>query len=111
MRTQILTLICLAGLALPVSIMAMGDEYPEHNENVVIADKTILASGTIKSIASDRMSLRIFHNPIAALGWPAMNMPFEVADHELVSSLHAGDKVNFEFVQKEGKNVIVKISR
>ncbi len=40
-----------------------------------------------------------------------MNMPFEVVDHELTHSLEVGDKVNFEFIQKEGKNIIVRMKK
>lgn len=109
MRRTIFTLVCVAGLVSPVSVVAMGDEY--HDRQATVVEQTISASGTVKSIASDHMSLRIFHNPISALNWPAMNMPFDVADPELVSSLRVGDKINFDFVQKEGSNVIVKIRR
>jgi Cu/Ag efflux protein CusF len=65
----------------------------------------------VKSIAENHESLRIFHDPIPSLGWPSMNMPFEVVDHELTHSLEVGDKVNFEFVQKEGKSIIVKMKK
>jgi Cu/Ag efflux protein CusF len=96
-------------LAFP--LFSMGDEHHDHQKSAVIAEQTIHASGTVKSIAENHESLRIFHDPIPSLGWPSMNMPFEVVDHELTHSLEVGDKVNFEFVQKEGKSIIVKMKK
>jgi len=96
-------------LVLP--LFSMGDEHHEHQKSAVIAEQTIHASGTVKSIADNHESLRIFHNPIPSLGWPSMNMPFEVVDHELTHPLEVGDKVDFEFIQKEDKNIIVRIHK
>lgn len=90
---------------------AMGDEHHDHPRNGVVTEKTVRASGTVKSIAQNHETLRIFHDPIPELKWPAMNMQFEVIDHELTHPLEAGDRVNFEFVQKEGKNIIIKMAK
>jgi Cu/Ag efflux protein CusF len=38
-------------------------------------------------------------------------MAFEVSDHELTHPLEVGDRVNFEFIQKEGKNIIVRMKK
>jgi len=96
-------------LALP--LFSMGDEHHDHQKSAVIAEQTIHASGTVKSIAENHESVRIFHNPIPSLGWPSMNMPFDVVDHELTHPLEVGDKVDFEFIQKEDKNVIVRMHK
>jgi len=95
--------------ALP--LFSMGDEHRDHQKSAVIVENTIHASGTVKSIADNHESLRIFHDPIPALNWPAMNMPFDVVDHELTHPLEVGDKVNFEFIQKESKNIIVRMKK
>lgn len=86
-------------------------EHIHEMASVNTEQKSVTATGTVKSIAYDQMSLRIFHDPIPALKWPAMNMPFEVMDHDLTHSIGAGDRVSFEFIQKEGKNIIIKISK
>lgn len=98
-------------LGLSPAASAMGDEHLEHASSRIITEAVIHASGTVKSIAQNHESLRIFHDPISVLKWPAMNMQFEVIDHELTHPLEVGDKVDFEFVQKEGKNIIVKIKK
>lgn len=86
-------------------------EHIHEMASVNTEQKSVTASGTVKSIAHDQMSLRIFHDPIPVLKWPAMNMPFEVTDHALVQPIEVGDRVSFEFIQKEGKNIIIKISK
>ena len=93
------------------SAFAMGDEHRDHQQHSMVSEKTIHASGTVKSLAPNHESLRIFHDPIPELKWPAMNMPFEVIDHELTHPLEVGDRVNFEFVQKEGKHIIVRMKK
>jgi len=92
-------------------LMAMGDEHHDHSPSANISSKTIHASGTVKSIAANHESLRIFHDPIVELKWPSMNMQFEVIDHDLTHPLEVGDRVNFEFIQKDGKNIILKMAK
>lgn len=108
---QFISVMLMAILGTVSPAMAMGDEHHDHSQNGVVAEKTVRASGTVKSIAQNHESIRIFHNPIPELKWPAMNMEFDVIDHDLTHPLEVGDKVNFEFVQKEGKNIIIKIKK
>jgi len=93
------------------NVLGMGDEYHVHPSNAAVSEQTIHASGMVKSIADNHESIRIFHDPIPSLGWPSMNMPFEVVDHGLTHSLEVGDRVDFEFIQKEGKNSIVRMHK
>lgn len=93
------------------SLFGMGDEPHDHPSASTNGMQTIKASGTVKSILDNHESVRIFHDPIPELKWPAMNMPFEVVDHALTHPLEVGDKVNFEFIQKEGKNTIVRMEK
>jgi Cu(I)/Ag(I) efflux system protein CusF len=112
MKIKILSAVYIGVLA--VSPMAWGMDMGEHHShpsNTVMSEQTIHASGTVKSIADNHESLRIFHNPIPELGWSSMVMPFNVIDHELTHPLNVGDKVDFEFIQKDGKNVIVRMKK
>lgn len=95
-------------------LFGMGDE--PHDAHVYappaeIARQVYSGTGKVKSIAEDHMSLRIFHDPIPELKWPAMNMTFDVVDHDLTHPLEAGDTVRFEFIRKDGKQIITKISK
>lgn len=97
--------------ALVMTASLNGQEHHHETATVNTEENLISASGIVKSIAEDHRELRIFHDPIPALKWPAMNMPFEVRDQVLLSPIEVGKRVNFEFVQQEGKNIIIKISQ
>lgn len=112
MKAKILSIVSI-GL-MTVSPMVWGMEMGEHHShpsNTIMSEQTIHASGTVKSIADNHESLRIFHNPIPELGWSSMVMPFDVIDSELTHLLNVGDRVDFEFIQKDGKNVIVRMKK
>ncbi len=101
-------------LVFTLTVSAMGTEAVEDNtcgSPAETTERAYRATGKIKSIAEDHMSLRIFHDPIPELKWPAMNMTFDVMDHDLTHPLEVGDSVRFEFIQKEGKQIITKISK
>jgi Cu/Ag efflux protein CusF len=136
MKTKILSAVCFTALTLSPAIwgmdmnmsksmnmehpngMDMGQDmkmgHKQHNHSsssTTVSTVTIHASGTVKSISQDHTMIRIFHDPIPELKWPAMNMEFEVIDHDLTHPLESGDRVKFEFIQKDGKNVIMKMSK
>lgn len=111
MKTKWLNASLLVALLGGSTAFAMGDEHRDHRQHSMVSEQTIHASGTVKSLAPNHESLRIFHDPIPELKWPAMNMPFEVIDHELTHPLEVGDRVNFEFVQKDGKHIIVRMKK
>lgn len=100
-------------MAFSSTLFAMGDEHSSHGHSTsaTISRQAIEATGTVKSIASNHESIRIFHDPIPSLKWPAMNMEFTVKDHDLTHALEVGDKVKFEFIPSESGNVIVKIAK
>lgn len=70
---------------------------------------THTATGVVKKVepAIGRITLR--HDPIAALGWPAMTMPFNVKDRKILAPLKPEQKVEFEFVQQGSAAVITAI--
>lgn len=111
MKTKFLgALVCLI-MGSGSTVFAMGDEHRDHQQHSMVSEKTIHATGTVKSLAQNHETLRIFHDPIPELKWPSMNMAFEVSDHELTHPLSIGDRVDFEFIQKEGKNIIVRMKK
>lgn len=111
MKTRLMSALVCMVLGSGGAVFAMGDEHHSHQEHSVVSEKTIHATGTVKALSENHESLRIFHNPIPELKWPAMNMPFDVIDHELTHPLSVGDKVEFDFIQKEGKNIIVRMKK
>jgi len=56
--------------------------------------------GTLDEIYEDG-SVSISHQPIKALGWPAMTMDFEVANSSLTGGIKPGSRIDFEIVERE----------
>lgn len=99
-----------------VGVLSMTGYAQEHDHHDMagmesMETQTFHATGKIKSIAEDHSSIRVFHDPIPELKWPAMTMPFQIADHEMVHGLQNGDKISFDFIRKDGKEIIIKIER
>jgi Cu/Ag efflux protein CusF len=51
--------------------------------------------GMIRSVNVKAMTVRIAHEPMPALKWPAMTMDFKVADPQLLANAKVGAKVRF----------------
>lgn len=67
--------------------------------------------GVLKAVNAKDGKVQIAHEPIAALGWPAMTMWFALRD-SLPMEIKADAAVRFEMIQDEKKQwVIVRIGR
>jgi Cu/Ag efflux protein CusF len=55
----------------------------------------IQATGVVKAVDPKAGTVTIAHQPISAIGWPAMTMPFKVADPALLDKLVAGSRIRF----------------
>ncbi|WP_027484254.1 copper-binding protein [Rhodanobacter sp. OR87] len=55
--------------------------------------------GVVKAVDTVKGIITLQHEAIAAIGWPAMTMPFKVAAPELLTRVKLGDKVQFTFRQ------------
>jgi Cu/Ag efflux protein CusF len=63
---------------------------------------THTATGVVKKVEPGVARITLHHDPIAALGWPSMTMPFSVRDRKILASVRPEQKVQFEFVQAPG---------
>ena len=72
------------------------------------ASQTYETTGVIEAI--DAGSVTFSHQPVAALGWPAMTMAFHVADPALVQGYKRGDMVRFAFDQPNDDPTLRRIS-
>lgn len=86
----------LLGLALPV---IADDAHHRHNHNPNTASPSgwVSAEGNIRELAPADQRITIYHKPVPALNWPAMEMDFRLADPALVDGLSIGDPVHFQF--------------
>lgn len=65
--------------------------------------------GTIEGIEPKAITLS--HQPVPAIGWPAMTMSFQLADPALVRSFKRGDRVRFAFDQPPAGSTLRRIAR
>jgi len=63
--------------------------------------------GVIEQLRGD--SITLSHEPVPAIGWPAMTMTFKLSSVTLAKGMKVGDHVSFGFVQKPDGPVIQKI--
>jgi Cu(I)/Ag(I) efflux system membrane fusion protein len=73
------------------------------------AAAAIAARGRV--VAVDAGMITVTHEPIAALGWPAMTMPFRLARPQLAAGLGAGDAIRFDLRPQDGEYLIVALER
>jgi len=71
----------------------------------------ISATGVVRQVKPEAGKVKISHEPIAALGWPAMTMDFRVKDKAILEGIGAGDKVTFQLGKDARGMVITGIQR
>ena len=64
--------------------------------------------GTV--VEFDTGSITLEHEPVPALKWPSMTMPFKLADAALVKGLKTGQVVQFSFVKQGDDWVMTQVS-
>lgn len=101
----------LLATLLIMSAQAMATEHDHSSHATVQKADTIETSGIVKAIVKEQNMIRIFHDPIPQLRWPAMNMAFEISDPAVIEGVSEGDRVTFQFTRNGSKNTIVKLSR
>lgn len=84
-----------AALALVGQASAQGADHTGHAGHASVAPAAVEGVGVVKAIDVKNASITIAHDPIPALKWPAMTMPFKVADPALLKGVQPGAKVRF----------------
>ncbi|MDR2788842.1 MAG: copper-binding protein [Candidatus Accumulibacter sp.] len=95
-----------AALALALAPPALAQHNHDHGSHAPAkarAAQTPIASGQgiVKEIDPEKQRLTLQHGPIAALGWPAMTMPFAIANPALLQGLKAGDEIEFDLKDEQ----------
>ena len=91
-------LLAVAALGVSASgAQAHGQDHSDHaGPAAPAAAGSVEGTGVIKKIDAKTGSVTIAHDPIKALNWPAMTMPFKVADKALLAKVKVGAKVRFD---------------
>jgi len=66
-------------------------------------------TAVVKAIDPANSKVKLAHEPIKSLNWPAMTMNFSVKDPALFEKLTVGKKVEVEFVQQGSTSVITGV--
>lgn len=75
------------------------------------ATKTGKGTGVITEIDAKSGTVTIKHQPIAALGWPAMTMGFKATPASLLKDLKVGQKIGFDAKQGSGLPEITAVRK
>ncbi len=89
------------------------------NTNTVIADhgydgmdttKAVAVVGVINAVDVENHKINISHEPVKAIGWPAMKMDFKVMKGIGLKHVKAGEKVDFKITKgKDGIFMVVDL--
>ncbi|WP_440993697.1 efflux RND transporter periplasmic adaptor subunit [Cysteiniphilum litorale] len=66
--------------------------------------------GVVQKIDKEKHVIILSHEPIKALNWPAMTMPFSVSNKVDLDELKPSERIHFEFEKQANDYVITKIS-
>lgn len=99
-----LALPLLAALALSAPAMAQDHGgHAGHAAPAAAAAKTVEGIGVVKAIDPKAGTITIAHEPIKALSWGSMVMPFKVSDPAFLKTAKVGSKVRF---QLKGQQIV-----
>ena len=66
----------------------------------------VSATGVVRQVKPEAGKVKISHDPIPALDWPAMTMDFRVKDKTVLQGIGPGSKVRFE-LEKDAKGLAI----
>ena len=67
------------------------------------------ATGVVKSVNAEKGTVRIDHQAVSSMNWPAMSMTFKAKDKKMLQAVKPGAKVEFDFEQHGKDYVITKV--
>lgn len=95
MKKSLITAFALA--AFGISAVPAYAEDARHPKSE--AQKSYAAKGEVVAVDKASGKVKLKHEAIAELAWPAMTMFFAVADKAQLDALATGDHVEFQFVK------------
>jgi Cu(I)/Ag(I) efflux system protein CusF len=105
-RPLVLALILTAGAA-PAAFAAQTPDAAAPAKPPT--GRTAKGVGVVTEINASESVVTLRHEPIPALGWPSMVMPFHLASPDLLKGLKVGQKVAFDTKEAEGLPEITAI--
>ena len=105
----ILKLAIAATFAVSGFVAAQPAHSGDHGGNHAHVSASHTTNGIVKKVNVAKGTVTFAHEPIPALGWPAMTMDFSVKDKTLFDKLVVGKKITLEFQQQGGENVVTGV--
>jgi Cu(I)/Ag(I) efflux system protein CusF len=104
-RFLIITLVCIAFGGTTTFVYANDAHHPKAE-----VQKSYAVKGEVIVLDKDAGKVKLKHEAIPELDWPAMTMFFSVADKSQLDNLVVGDQVEFQLVKSsDGVPVITQI--
>ena len=110
MRASVSAFALGLGLALAATGQAQAGQGADA-PGATRAPRTAQGVGVVTEIDAKEAMLTVKHEPIPALGWPAMTMPFKVAPPALLQGLKVGQKIAFDANEGNGLPIITAIRK
>ena len=77
----------------------------------VAQESPVSATGVVQQVKAEQDKVKIDHDPIPALGWPAMSMYFRIKDKAVLEGIGPGDKVRFDLEKGATGLVIMRMEK
>jgi len=94
MKPSIAAFAVLAAVSAATAAQAQHQGHEGHAAAPAAA--SVEGVGVVKKVDAKAGTVTIDHDPIKALNWPAMTMPFKVSDKALLAKMKPGAKVRFQ---------------
>jgi Cu(I)/Ag(I) efflux system membrane fusion protein len=85
------------------------DEDDAAGPPAQVSERRLTASGIVRGVMPSERKVRLEHDPIPALDWPAMTMNFRVLDTVAIDGLEAGQAIHFTMVRDGDAWVIEQV--
>lgn len=92
-----------ASLAGSIKRLESGERPPDQAQ-----PEDVFASGSVEEVDPERRRIRIQHGPIDQLGWPGMNMVFEVRPQVDLTRVKIGQDIQFALVQEHAGEYVIE---
>jgi Cu(I)/Ag(I) efflux system protein CusF len=101
----------LAAMLLSGAFAAAGPVAAQPADATARPPRSATGTGVVAEIDAKQAMLTLKHDPIPALGWPAMTMPFRVTPPSLLDGLKVGQKIEFDTNEGHGLPEITAIRK
>jgi Cu(I)/Ag(I) efflux system protein CusF len=107
MKSSLIVAVAAALLA-GAAISAPAVAHQGHNHAAEVP-QTAEGQGVVRAVNAQQGTVTLAHEPIAALGWPAMTMAFRVRSADMLNGVSVGARVHFVLANDNGRPVLTEI--